>query len=131
MAPVSPGDASLINDVQFLEELAQLERTDELAADSVPESRVYADAIQGFDVLEEGLPTNAVPPETDARRREPALIVRQYAPDPEDPRPVENRISLTAAGIVLLACLTLGAATAALVFHDRVTSVTALRPATR
>jgi hypothetical protein len=33
--------------------------------------------------------------------------------------------------LVLVACLTAGAATAAFVFHDRVTQITALRPATR
>jgi hypothetical protein len=64
---------------------------------------------------------------------ERAPIGEPYEPPVEQSASAETHIPFMAVALVLVlvACLTAGAATAAFVFHDRVTQITALRPATR
>lgn len=131
MSRVSASEASLINDAQFLQELERLEPGDESGVDPGLDLPVYADAVLGFDDLESGLPLDVAAPEAEPLPSQRAPIDRPFAPHVEGPRLVEIGISRAAAVLVLLACLTVGAATAALVFHDRVTLITAVPPATR
>ena len=121
-------DASLINDTEFLEELERLEQADGRAANSGFGARVYADALDAFESEPPMSPASA---ETNARPRERALLEEPYEPFVEAMPPAGTPIGFTAAVLVLAACLTAGAATAAFMFHDRVAQITALRPATR
>jgi hypothetical protein len=117
-------EASLINDVEFLGELEQQEH------DSEPRfgSAVYDDA---FDALEVGLPMDRGARPDEIPHDERAPIDELPATASEDPAPVEQRISFMAAALVIIMCLSVGAATAALVFHDRVLQISVLRPASR
>ena len=51
--------------------------------------------------------------------------------EPIAPQPPGRNIPFAAAALVIVACLTAGAATAAFVFHDRLTAVTAALTASR
>lgn len=120
-------EASLINDVQFLEELERFEVPGQRRPDPTLEAVTYDDAV---DALDEGLAVDAV-----AR---PFSIPDDERPVPADTRepafaPVatERRVPLMAAALVIGGCLIVGAATAAYVFHDRVAQITAPRSATR
>ena len=128
MSTTNAAEASLINDVEFLDELERFEHAAEHAPDPGLDSRTYADA---FDALEAGLPMNrnAYPAEVPHHERAPTDEPQATAS--EDPAPVEQRISFMAAALVVIVCLSVGAATAAFVFHDRVMQISALRPATR
>jgi hypothetical protein len=128
MSTTTAADASLINGVEFLDELERFEQLDERAADPGLDSRTYADA---FDELESGLPMDPAARQTDAPRHERAPIDEPYEPLVDMPRPADQHIPFIAAALVLAACLTLGAATAALVFHDQLMQITAPRSATR
>jgi hypothetical protein len=128
--PTDPSDdPSLINDLQFLEELDRLEEGGESAiAPAVHSRTTYGDA---FEALESGLPLKTEAPEIPAHRREQAPTIDRYdAPAVQRP-PAAARVSFITAALVIVACLTAGAAGAALVFHDRVTQITAARTATR
>jgi hypothetical protein len=117
MPPTYSADLSLINGDQFLDDpgsshdVAGL--TMELEAGT---PAMYADA---FEVLETGLPVDVrVVPEIEAPHHECAPMT-----DPYDaffaPRPtlVDMHVPFMAAALVLVGCLTVGAATAALVLH--------------
>ena len=133
--PSTTADASLISDVEFLEELERQEHASEPALDS----GVYEDA---FDALEAGLPVTRgaapvmVPHHERAPVREPPVpLAARSEPTPDEwhdePAPVGPGISVTAATIVIILCLSAGAASAALVFHDRVSRISALVTASR
>jgi hypothetical protein len=124
-------DAPLINDAQFIEELERFGPADPRASDPRLDARTDADAFNSLDALDCGLPMDPVARRIDAPRRERALLDEPYKPFVGTPRPVESRIPFVAAALVLVACLTLGAMTAALVFHDQLTQITAPRTATR
>ena len=136
MPTTTAEEASLINDAEFLDELEQFAREDEYVAkaDADAPSVTYADA---FDALEIGLPMDSAAPPTGAPHHERAPYAdrlpldESYQPPVERPASAEQRVPFIAVAIVLACCLTFGAATAALVFHDRLTHLTALRPATR
>ena len=144
MSTITAAEASLINDTEFLEELEGFEHVPVPR----PDSRTrYADA---FEALESGLPMNAVTGESDALQgfargvptspsarhggaphHERAPIDEPYEAPGSQPAPAGQQITFLTAALVLAACLTVGAATAALVFHDRLTLITALRSANR
>jgi hypothetical protein len=79
-----------------------------------------------FDALENGLPRNPDARQTGAQHHKRARIAEPHEPSVEQPAPAETHVPFLAAVLVLLACLTAGAAAAALVFHDRVAQITAL-----
>ena len=128
-------EASLINDGEFLDELEQFAREDEYVAKADADAPLvtYAGA---FHALEMGLPMDSAAP-TGAPHHECAPYAdrlpldESYHPPVERPASAEQRVPFIAVAIVLACCLTFGAATAALVFHDRLTHLNALRPATR
>ena len=136
MSLITTEEASLINDAVFLDELEQFARADEHVprADADAASLTYADA---FAALETGLPMDSaappigVPHHERAPHEDRAPLGESYEPPSERPAPADRRVPFIAAALVLLGCLTFGAAAAALVFHDRLTHVTAPRPASR
>jgi hypothetical protein len=126
-----PPDAPpLIDDLQFLEELDRLEDGGERPIAPVVHPRpVFDDA---FDALESGLPLTSDAPEITPRRhhQRPPTIDRHEAAAVQ-PLPAEARVSFMTAALVIVVCLTAGAAGAALVFHDQVAQITESRSATR
>jgi hypothetical protein len=125
----TPAEQSLINDSEIRQELAQFSDAEEaLAAPPLEPRPPYLD---GFEALDSGLATDAdasgfVSPQ------------REYVPVDEvddlpagRPARVEFRISFMTAALVLLACLTAGAVTAAYVFQERLAPVSARPSATR
>ncbi len=128
MSTTTAAEASLINDVEFLHELECFEHVEEQAPDPGLDSRTFDDA---FDALESGLPLTHAAQHFEVPHHERAPIGEPHKPSVERPVPAEIHIPFIAAALVLVVCLSVGAATAALVFHDRVTQITALRPATR
>lgn len=133
MQPLDAGDASLINDAQFLEELEHFEELGADAAEPVVPSHEPLEYGDALDALESGLPMQPAVPQARLAHHERAPIHEPYRlDDAPPPRPmVETGIPFTTAAIVIVACLTAGAASAALVFHDRVAQITAARTASR
>jgi hypothetical protein len=134
MSPISAAtavDSSLINGVEFLDELERCEPVDPRASDPRLDARTDADPFNQLDALDCGLPMDPAARPTDAPRRERALLDEPYKPFLGTPRSVEPHIPFMAAALVLVVGLTLGAVTAALVFHDQLGQITALRTATR
>lgn len=121
MSTTTAAEASLINDVEFREELERIEH---------PDPGIELDAA-AFDALEIGLPVSRAAQRFEVPHHERAPIGEPYEPPVEQPASAETHIPFMAVALVLMACLTAGAATAAFVFHDRVTQIIALRPATR
>jgi hypothetical protein len=128
MSMTTAAEASLINDVEFLDELERFQHVNEHVPDSGLGTRTFDDA---FDALESGLPLSHAVQPFEVPHHERAPIGEPHDPPVEQPVPAEMHIPFMAAALVLVACLSAGAATAAFVFHDRVTQITALRPATR
>ena len=137
---MTAGEASLINGVEFLDELARFEPQAGRAPDSGLDPRVYADAFDGldprvnadaFDGLDSGLPMIPAASQIAAPHHERAPFDLPYGPLADAPRSAEQHIPFMTAALILVACLTLGAATAMLVFYDQVGQITALRTATR
>jgi hypothetical protein len=95
------------------------------ALESGPPMDSAAREAGAFDALENGLPMNPDARQTGAPHHKRARIAEPHAPSVE-PAPAETHVPFLAAVLVLLACLTAGAAAAALVFHDRVAQITAL-----
>jgi hypothetical protein len=125
----TPAEQSLINDSDVRQELAQFSDAEGAVEARPLEPRPpYLD---GFEALDSGLATDA-----DASGF--ASAQREYVPvDEIDELPahrsarVEFRISFMTAALVLLACLTAGAVTAAYVFQERLTPVTGRPSASR
>ena len=108
MSTTTDAELSLINDAEFLEELGQAGSGDQ------------------FGGLDSGLPAHAAAPPFLAplHDREPAGY--DYEDARADIAPTRNEdIPFVAAALVIAACLTAGAATAAFVFHDRLVQITA------
>ena len=139
MSAITAEEASLFNDAEFLHELEQFARADENVpmAGAHAGSTTYDAALSAIDALEIGLPVDSTAPPTDAPHHERApygdrLPLREsYEAPVERPAPAEHRVPFVAVAIVLACCFSFGAATAALVFHDRLTHLSALQPATR
>jgi hypothetical protein len=83
----------------------------------------------GFGRLDRGLPMNAGVLDAAMPYPQYAALGNPYDADSAsvESAPEADRIPWVAAGFVLIACLTAGAATAAYVFHDRVAQLTAAR----
>ena len=133
MQSSSSGDLSLINDAEFLEELEQFDPVNERTLGPKAHSRTtYADA---FGAHESGLPTNAGAPEHSAPEKSAARYERAWIDEPyeapDQPASAGTHVPFKTAALVLVACLTSGAATAAFVFHDRLSQIIAPRTATR
>ena len=128
--PPTAYEQSLIDDTEFLRELEQFNHMDEHAPDPARRAPMHADA---FAALESGLRTNLTAPEARRPHHERPPLVESYDDDVMDAAEREApQVSFVTAGFVLVACLTFGAMTAAIVFHDRVTQITApQRPASR
>jgi hypothetical protein len=126
-------EQSLINDTEFLDELEGSNHVSAPRPDGLFEPRpIYDDA---FNALESGLPMRAGARETSEPfqqgRQDQPPIAQDYDEEPIAPQPPERHIPFVAAALVIIACLTAGAATAAFVFHDRLTAVTAALTASR
>ena len=129
MPPTTPAEHSLINDSERRQEPGPPGDAEEAVAAQPEEPRPpYLD---GFEGLDSGL---ATAPDASGFKS-PS---RDYVPvDDVDEWPAgrptrdEFRISFMTAALVLLACLTAGAVTAAYVFQARLTPVTARPSATR
>jgi hypothetical protein len=127
MPSTTDAELSLINDAQFLEELESAdpfgEPRDEPDADA---REIFADA---FAALDKGLAVKAAAqqPVFPPSERPPIDEARADEADAAS----ETRIPFGAAAVVLIVCLTAGAASAAAMFHDRLTQITAPRSASR
>jgi hypothetical protein len=128
MTTTSAEDQPLLSAAEFFELLGRsADRAARVPVDGL-DSRGFEQALAS---LEQGLPVYADARPADAPHHERAPIADPSEP-PADLLPDrETRVSFMAAALVLAACLTAGAATAAFVFHDRVVRITALRPASR
>ena len=130
MSTPTAAELSLINDTEFLEELEQFDPTNARTPDpSIDPHPLFDDA---YDALEGGLPIDPKAPANTAPHYEREQPTVDPYNDPASPgEPVDRHISMTAAALVIAACLTAGAASAAYVFHARLPWVTASRPASR
>jgi hypothetical protein len=126
-------ELSLINDSEFLEELRQTDRAMGDAPTRTADSRVLP--LDIYASLDRGLPMQAGAPELDAPVYvdQPAQAAFEPYDDPVPAPPASDGpgISMFTAAIVIVACLTAGAATAAYVFQDSLTRISALRSASR
>jgi hypothetical protein len=125
MPTTTSAEQSLINGSEFLDELGQFSAEGEERAVQ-PLEQPTADH-DGFDSLDSGLAMDDNGLDPVSRRFEPAPIEELGALPANLPAPDERRIPFLTAALVLLACLTAGAVTAAYVFQDRLTPVT-VRP---
>ena len=126
-------EQSLINDTEFLGELEGSAHVTPPRPDGLFDPRpMYDDA---FDALDGGLPMRAGARGTSEpfqqRQQNPPPIAQACDEEPIAPQPPARHMSFAAAALVIIACLTAGAATAAIVFHDRLTAVTAALTASR
>ena len=122
-------ELSLINDAEFLDELEQFAAGDERMVAAVPQERgAYDDA---FDALEDGLPSDTFAAADLASPHEFIPVDHRYSGElsaaTEAASFADTRVPFLAVALVLVACLTAGVATAAVVFHDRLARVTATR----
>jgi hypothetical protein len=124
-------ELSLINDSEFLEELQHsdpaISETATLTRESRPLNRdLYAALDRGLPVRD-GVPEPEEPVYVDQPAEAPFEPYDDAVPAPL--AHAEPGISMFTAAIVIVACLTAGAATAAYVFQDSLTRITALRSA--
>jgi hypothetical protein len=108
MPTTTDAELSLINNAELLEQLGQVRAADR------------------FGGLDSGLPmhTEAPPFGAPLHDREPVGDDDEDAPAERTARANED-IPFVAAALVIAACLTAGATTAAFVFHDRLVQITA------
>jgi hypothetical protein len=123
MSKTTSAELSLINDSELLEALEHF---------GPGPSR------DGFAALEGGLPMHPGVPAIGESFAPPLPVPpAATAANPYDepiearPAPAENQIPFVAAALVIAACLTAGAATAAFIFHDQLTQITATLQAIR
>ena len=132
MTRTTAAEQSLINDTEFLGELEASAHVTPHRPDGLFDPRpMYDDA---FDALESGLPMRAGArgiSEPIQQRQDQPPIAQVDDEEPIAPQPPARNIPFAAAALVIIACLTAGAATAAFVFHDRLTAVTAALTASR
>jgi hypothetical protein len=126
-------ELSLINDSEFLEELQQSDLAPGDAMNRVSDSRLLSH--DPYASLDRGLPMRAGASAVEAPIYVDEPPQGAFAPyDDPVPAPLVPEapgISMVTAAIVIVACLTAGAATAAYVFQDSLTRITALRSASR
>jgi hypothetical protein len=139
MPTTTSAEQSLINDSEFLDGLGQFSDAGQerpaFARYGAPgavgldeHTRPYRDA---FDALDSDLPTDAGAPVDLAPLREQGPIEEFDLAPAKRSALEERRIPLMTAAVVLLACLTAGAVTAAYAFQERRTPVTSRPSATR
>jgi hypothetical protein len=129
MPTTTSAEQSLINGSEFLDELGQFSNAaEERVVQPLEQRETYLDA---FEALDSGLPADANALVAESPRRGHAAIEEFDELPANRPTREERRISFMTAALVLLACLTAGAVTAAYVFQDRLTPVTARPSATR
>ncbi|MGH9144055.1 MAG: hypothetical protein ACRD2I_23205 [Vicinamibacterales bacterium] len=121
--PTSSDDLSIINDNRFLEELDGREVAD--ARRDRPGHRPRTQYADAFDALESGLPVGVSELEPSAAPSDKASSLPWHEPPVARPASQQRRVPVMAAAFVLLVGLTVGGATAAIVFHDRVAQITA------
>jgi hypothetical protein len=107
MSTTTDAELSLINDAEFLEELGQVGSSDP------------------FGGLDSGLPVQASAPAFGAPLHDRVPVGYDDDAPEETALRAHEGIRFVPAALVLIACLTAGAATAAFVFHDRVAQITA------
>ncbi len=133
MTRTTAAEQSLINDTEFLGELEASAHVTPHRPDGLFDPQpMYDDA---FDAFESGLPMRAgargISEPFQQRHEDQPPIAPAYDEEPIAPQPPARNIPLAAAALVIIACLTAGAATAAFVFQDRLTAVTAALTASR
>jgi hypothetical protein len=129
MSTTTSAELSLINDTEFLDELEQSVQAGRQVPDpSLDQPTAYD---EGYDSLERGLPMDPGAPAIAARHYDREPPTADPYNEPAQPVRAERDVPFMAATLVIVACLGAGAATAAFVFHDRVTQITATRPASR
>jgi hypothetical protein len=130
MRTTTPAEQSLINDSALGDELGSFSAV-EAAVPAQPVEQHPPD-IDGFEALDSGLSTDADASGFASPRHEFVPVDEDDEwPAPHRPARPEFRISFMTAALVLLACLTAGAVTAAYVFQERLTPVTARPSASR
>jgi hypothetical protein len=130
MPPTASADLALINDGPICTPaVASPAVTDLEAGPANRQPRLAKKYDEGFAALDRGLAIGGLQPDQAEHDTAPA-----YEPhDVPDDYPVraQTRVTFMISAIVLLACLTAGAAAAAYVFQDRVTGITEPLTATR
>lgn len=123
-------ELSLINDPHFFQELGELDGEVSHPLDPSASRRPVID--DGFWSLENGLPVDPHAAANDAPHydRQPPTV-DPYDDPPPPSRSAESRVPFLVAVMLIVACLVAGAATAAYVFHDGLTRITATSRASR
>ena len=130
MSKTTAAELSLINDSEFLEELGQYDGGSGLAPDPDQVARPMFD--DPFGSLDHGLQLDPAAPVNDAPHYDQEVPTADPYDDPDPlPVPTDRNIPFLAAALVIAACLTAGAVTAAYVFEDRLVRITATHPASR
>ena len=129
MPTTTPAEQSLINDSEFRQELGQFNGAEEAGAAQPAEQ--HPPFLDGFETLDSGLATGAGASSFASPHREYVPVDELDELPADRPARVELRISFVTAALVLLACLTAGAVTAAYVFQERLTPVNARPSASR
>jgi hypothetical protein len=139
MPTTTSAEQSLINDSEFLDELGQFSAAgkeppafarDGVAGAVPPDERrrPYGDA---FDALDGGLAIDGDAPGPVSPRGDGDPIEEPHVPPANLSAPERRGIPFITAALVLVTCLTAGAATAAYLFRDQLTHITARPSATR
>ena len=129
MPRTTSAELSLINDADFLDELEQFEQHEPRA--NAPALEAPAPFDDGYDGFETGFPIDDGALQAGVPHHERAPIANPYDEPMDEPAVGAKRIPWMAAALVLIACLTAGAATAAVIFHDRLPAISAVLPASR
>ena len=133
MPSTAAAEPSLHDDAaSYLEEVESLDDLDDGAI--APDGGVVDQLAAEFEALDTGLPIDANPRPVVPYHQRPPIEAPDDAPDDQPVRAVtraEANIPFRTAALVLVVCLTAGAATAALVFHDRLSQITATTTASR
>jgi hypothetical protein len=133
MPSTAAAEPSLHDDAALY--LEEVESVDDIDAGTVAPDGGVADQLAAeFEALDTGLPIDANPRQVVPYHQRPPIQAQDDAPDYQPVRAVtraEANIPFRTAALVLVVCLTAGAATAALVFHDRLSQITATTTASR
>ena len=139
MPTTTSAEQSLINDSEFLDELGQFSDAGQeprafagygvkRAAPPDEQRRPYGDE---FDALDGGLAMDGDAPDPVSPRGEGEPIEESHVLPANPSAPERRGIPFIAAALVIGTCLTAGAATAAYLFRDQLTHITARPSATR
>ena len=137
MPSTAVAEPSLHDDAaSYLEEVESVDEIDD--GGIAPDGGVVDTLAAEFEALDTGLPIDANPRQVVPYHQRPPIEAPDDAPyEAPDYQPVravsraEANIPFRTAALVLVVCLTAGAATAALVFHDRLSQITGTTTASR